>query len=132
MRNRRLRLGLLQREVAEIVGTTKATIYHWEANRSSPQLRFVPAVNAFLGYDAYSTQEETLGERIVGWRRAHGVSQKALARMLGIDQTTLAGWERGEHKPSRRLRERLVAAAPEVDGCSAGDARGHMPVVLER
>ena len=116
LRNRRLRLGLLQREVAEIVGTTVQTICNWEANRSTPQLRFMPAVNAFLGCSAYSTQNQSLGERIADWRRAHGVSQRALAYMLGIDQSTVVGWERGRHKPSERLWERVVAMMPDLAG----------------
>ena len=114
MRNRRLKLGLVQKEVAEIVGTTKATVWTWEANRSSPQLRFMPAVTAFLGYSDYSTQDSSLGERIAAWRRAHGVSQRALAYMLGIDQSTVVGWELDRHTPSKRLWERMVAAAPDL------------------
>ena len=114
MRNRRLKLGLVQKEVAEIVGTTKATVWTWEANRSTPQLRFMPAVNAFLGYDACSTQNESIGQRIAAWRRAHGVSQRSLAYMLGIDQSTVVGWELDRHKPSERLWERIVAMMPDL------------------
>ena len=119
LRNRRLRLGLLQREVAEIVGATMLTICNWEVGRSTPQLRFIPAANAFLDYSDYSTQNKSLGQRIAAWRRAHGVSQRSLAYMLGIDQSTVVGWELDRHKPSERLWERAVAVMPELDGDGA-------------
>jgi DNA-binding XRE family transcriptional regulator len=38
----------------------------------------------------------------------HGLSQKVMARDLGIDPTTLAMWERGEAKPSKKLKERIT------------------------
>ena len=125
MRSRRLRLGLLQREVAEIVGTTVHTIRNWEANRRTPQVRYLPAVNAFLKADAYCTQETSLGQRIVACGRAHGVSQRALARRLGIDQSTVVGWELGRHRPSSRLWERLTAEMPELDEESARPETEH-------
>ena len=68
LRKRRLDLGLLQREVAEEIGVTESTIWNWEANRCSPQLRFVPEVVAFLGYDPNSSVSGTLGERLLCYR----------------------------------------------------------------
>ena len=44
-----------------------------------------------------------MGDRIREYRRIHGLSQKKLAAQLGIDPTTLAGWERGKHQPKKRL-----------------------------
>jgi ribosome-binding protein aMBF1 (putative translation factor) len=38
----------------------------------------------------------------------HGLSQKKLANVLRIDPTTLARWEKGKAKPSKKLGERLV------------------------
>jgi transcriptional regulator with XRE-family HTH domain len=51
IRKRRLDLGLLQREVAEKIGVTKATIYHWERQRTQPEIRFIARIIEFLGYD---------------------------------------------------------------------------------
>ena len=53
IRKRRLDLGLTQREVARKLGVTESTIWNWEANRSSRQLRFMPKIIAFLGYDPH-------------------------------------------------------------------------------
>ena len=43
------------------------------------------------------------------------MSQKALAGRLGVDQSTLARWEQGRHRPSRKLWERMVAMVPDLD-----------------
>ena len=83
------------------------TVCNWEINRTSPQLRLIPRVIAFLGYVPYDTQSGTLGKRIVACRRAMGITQKELARLLGIDPSTLARWETGRGQPTKKLCERL-------------------------
>ena len=108
LRNGRLDLGLPQRDVAEQVGVTEASVYNWENNRSSPTLRFLPRILAFLGYDPYDAQATTLGERIVAVRRKLGLSHKGLARRLDVDASTLSRWERGRGKPSKRCHDRLL------------------------
>lgn len=44
---------------------------------------------------------------ITRFRRAHGLSQDALARAVGVDQSTVARWERGVVLPRRRHLVRL-------------------------
>ena len=107
LRKRRLDLALLQREVAEKLGVNAMTICNWEINRTSPQLRFIPKIIAFLGYVPHDTQSGALGKRIVACRRAKGLSQKELALLLNIDPGALGRWERGESLPSRKLLRRL-------------------------
>jgi transcriptional regulator with XRE-family HTH domain len=51
LRKRRLGLGLLQREFAERLGVTESTVTNWELNRTTPALRFLPAIIALLGFD---------------------------------------------------------------------------------
>ena len=109
LRKRRLDLGLLQREMAEKLSVTASTIWNWEANYSYPQLRFIPKVIAFLGYHPYDTQSGSLGERIVAYRRATGISQRELAYQLAVDPGTLGKWERGERLPSKELEPKLIA-----------------------
>ena len=93
---KRLDLGLLQRKVAQELRVTEASVCNWENGRSSPALRFVPRIIEFLDYDPYDTQPEDLGERIIAVRRKLGLSQKELARGLGVDPTTVGRWERGQ------------------------------------
>jgi len=107
LRKRRLDLGLLQREVAEDLGVTESTIWNWEANYSYPQLRFIPGIIDFLGYDLDSTPTSSLGERILAYHRVMGTGQKELAHRLGVDPTTLSNWEKGKRQPSKQLMSRL-------------------------
>ena len=55
LRKRRLELKMLQKEVAEKLGTTPCTIRNWEKNRSNPSLGFIPKIIQFLGYMPYDT-----------------------------------------------------------------------------
>jgi site-specific DNA recombinase len=108
LRKRRLDLKLLQKEVALKIGVDEATIYNWENNRSSPELHYIPKVIEFLGYVPFDGQPKTLGERIVLYRRLHGITQEKLAHRLGVDPTTLARWERNESQPLKRYQKKLV------------------------
>ena len=46
-------------------------------------------------------------KRIKIYRFTHGLSQEKFAKLIGVDETTVAKWERGEHKPSKKLLEKL-------------------------
>ena len=111
IRRRRLGLKMLQREVAEQIGVVVASICNWEANESQPDFRWIPAVIRFLGYNPLPAAETT-PERLVRHRTTLGLSQKETAREIGVDQGTLAPWERGEREP--------------VGRCDAGP-RGEIP-----
>ncbi len=45
--------------------------------------------------------------RVVSYRAEHGLSQTALARMLGMHQSAIARLEAGEHEPSLTMLSRL-------------------------
>ena len=109
LRKRRLDLGLLQGEIAEQLDVDDMTICSWELNHTSPQLRFIPRIIAFLGYIPHDTHSDTLAKRIVTCRRAMGLSQKELAGRLGVDPSTLGRWEGERGCPSGERRERLLA-----------------------
>jgi transcriptional regulator with XRE-family HTH domain len=109
LRKKRLDLGLLQKDVARMIGVKEETIYNWENNRSSPQLHYAPGIIEFLGYVPFSEEPKTLGERIVNHRRLHGITQEELAHRLGVDPSTLARWERNESQPLKRHVGRLTA-----------------------
>jgi transcriptional regulator with XRE-family HTH domain len=51
LRKHRLDLGLLQREVAERIGASTATIANWELGRTTPALGWLPHIISFLGHD---------------------------------------------------------------------------------
>ncbi|MBI2401928.1 MAG: helix-turn-helix transcriptional regulator [Gemmatimonadetes bacterium] len=50
IRKRRLDSGLLQREVAGILGVTVDTVRNWEVGRNRPSQRQWPRIIEFLGY----------------------------------------------------------------------------------
>ena len=83
---------------AEKIGVCEATLFHWEANDSEPEFRFMPAIIRFLGYNPLP-RPSAIGQQLIWRRTSVGISQKALAARLKVDPTTLARWERGEQKP---------------------------------
>ena len=103
IRKRRLDLKLTQKQVALILGTNVTSILGWETNLHSPVISFIPKIVKFLGYIPYSKDFSDFKEKLLYFRRLSGLNQEKLAEMLGIDETTVAKWERGNHMPSRKL-----------------------------
>jgi transcriptional regulator with XRE-family HTH domain len=105
-----MELGLLQKELASLLGADPGSVNAWELNYRQPALHRLPAIAAFLGYDLESPPVDApLGLQIASKRRRLGLSQRALAKLLGIDEGTLRKWERGEsqRRPSGRVRALL-------------------------
>ncbi|MDR3401446.1 MAG: helix-turn-helix transcriptional regulator [Chthoniobacter sp.] len=109
IRKRRLDLGLGQAEAAEIVGCSQATVTNWEKEHFSPQTNHMAGVVKFLGFNPLP-DGDTVAQRLVNHRRARGVTQKIFAGQLGVDQATLAKWERGERKPVGLFLSAVLAA----------------------
>jgi transcriptional regulator with XRE-family HTH domain len=99
-----LDLGLSQRDVALRIGVDQTTVYNWETGTATPNLRAIPGVIRFLGYDPTKTGE-TLGERLRVTRRRLGLSHLELAGRLGVDPSTVLDWETGRHRPMRAGRD---------------------------
>ena len=117
IRKKRLALKMLQKEVAEQLGVDKTSVFNWEANTSAPEIRYMPAIIGFLGYNPLP-EAKGWGERLVRHRSTLGMTQKEAARQLGVDQGTLARWERGEREPQGAFLGRVkrfvrVEASPE-------------------
>lgn len=107
IRQRRLDLGLSQRDVANRVGVDKASVLNWERQRSEPELRFLPAIIAFLGYVPETGEEDSLGSILIRHRTLRGLSQLAFARELRVDPGTLGRWERNERQPTGEYLARV-------------------------
>jgi DNA-binding XRE family transcriptional regulator len=97
--------------VAKLLGVDSITVNNWEKGKCGPTLRLMPAIIEFLTFNPlnHSSDEASLGERIRLHRKAHGTSQKKLAKLLGIDWSTVAHWERATAKPSRRLATHVMS-----------------------
>lgn len=111
IRKRRLDLDQLQKEAAEQIGVDAASIGNWESNKIQPMVHCLPAILTFLGYNPLPEVDDLIG-KFKRVRCGLGLSQEQLGQTLGIDESTIAGWERGETKPVgsyRKLFEDFVA-----------------------
>jgi transcriptional regulator with XRE-family HTH domain len=111
IRKRRYDLGFFQKQVAAQIGVDEITVYNWERNATSPRVRDIPRIIQFLGYNPLPAPD-SLAEKLLAARKALGFTQKAMARRLRIDQTTLARLERGRDR--RPLAETLRKISPLV------------------
>lgn len=100
LRNRRLELNLLQKDVAAIVGVTEDCITLWEGGKSKPHVSYYPKLIQFLGYIPFTIDTSTLGGKIRNYRYLNGLTQEDLAKELGVNESTVFHYEKGRHKPS--------------------------------
>jgi len=114
LRKRRLDLGLFPREVADRLGADPCSVTNWELGRTNPALRFLPGIIGFLGYAPW-TDGASVVERLLAFRRERGLSQAALARLLGVDPCTLSRWVRGLRVPTSRYARLAQAFLAGVD-----------------
>jgi DNA-binding transcriptional regulator YiaG len=103
IRTRRLDLKLLQKQVAEQIRVSGATITNWERNASAPVIRYIPAIVQFLGYNP-TPPPSSLPERLVSARKELGLTQRKMAARWGVDPGTLRDWEAGRHCPTETSR----------------------------
>jgi len=96
-------MRLFQKDTAERLGVDKTILQFWENGKVKPSLRLIPKIIEFLGYNPYEPPFKSLGEKIMSFRRIHGLSRKKLAMLVGIDHSIIKSWERGEHSPPRKL-----------------------------
>lgn len=116
---RRSLAGLTQAQVACQIGVNTWTYLLWETNRTAPTVRYWPALFTFLGYDPFPAPA-TLSERIAAKRREIGLSIKAAANVIGVDEGTLRRWESGEWKPRFSVESvsRLLRMPQQFSGLS--------------
>lgn len=65
------------------------------------------AIIRFLGYNPVSPGNG-LREGLVQCRTVLGMTQKESAKQIGVDQSTLAKWEREERKPAGTFLARVM------------------------
>ncbi len=75
------------------------TITNWEVNATVPEVRYIPAIIRFLGYNPLPPADSIAG-CLAAARRRLGLSQRKMAAKLGVDPATLMGWEAGRHRPT--------------------------------
>jgi transcriptional regulator with XRE-family HTH domain len=99
----------LQKDVALRIGIDTDTLCRWERNESSPQIRNLPKIVKFLGYD-HSPAPKNLADALLAVRKAHGWSRREAAKIIGLNESTLAKIERGKsRRPAQTTLGKLVA-----------------------
>ena len=109
IKTRRLDLKLTKRQLSFFFNVSDITIYLWEKNKVEPSLAQIPKIIEFLGRDPFDKETENLGDKIREYRRIHGLSRKKLAEQLGINLSTLEGWETGKHQPTKKLLDKIAS-----------------------
>jgi transcriptional regulator with XRE-family HTH domain len=100
--------GLRQIDVADAIGVDNFTLGNWENGRTSPVLRFLPAIHRWLGYCPVERTPATIGQWLVAWRKSQGLSQHEVAQQLGLDPGTLSRMEQGKlGSPNCRVRRAI-------------------------
>jgi DNA-binding transcriptional regulator YiaG len=118
LRGRRERARLSLYDLASLLGVSEGLVRHWESGRKAipparlGELRQVLAVQAPAAIPAVS------GRQLRATREKAGVTQGALAQMLGVKQQAIAAWETGTVPEERR--EVLVRAAIDPYGFVPG------------
>ena len=107
LKNRRIELGLLQKDVANVIGVCEDSITLWENNRNEPSIIYYPKIIQFLGYVPFDIDISTLGGQIKLYRYIHGLSQEELALKLNVNESTVFHYEKNKHKPSPKTLKKL-------------------------
>lgn len=107
IRKKRLDLNLFQKQAAEMIGVSEGTLMTWETHKYVPQIAHLPKIIKFLGYVPFDSGCQTLQDRIKYYRKLLGLTQEQLAKLAGTGKGTIAGWERGNHKPTSELLKKL-------------------------
>jgi DNA-binding transcriptional regulator YiaG len=81
---------------------------NWERGHREPAIWALPGIIKFLGYVPFAIGE-SLPERLIGYRKIHGLSRKKLARILGVDEGTLWRWETEQRRPAKKYVDRIEA-----------------------
>lgn len=103
IRKKRMDIGLHQSDVGRMLKVSKDCVTNWENGRNEPQIKHYPSIITFLGYNPVAVDESTWAGKIFVYRCENGLSQKKLAKMLGVDPTTVKAWERGRRNSDRTI-----------------------------
>lgn len=93
IKRERLKRGLLQKDLALLFNVDMFTILNWETGKTKPQIKDVPALIRFLGYDPEPPSPVTIADHLRAKRRLRGWSQRQAASSIGVDPCTWSNWE---------------------------------------
>lgn len=100
-------MGLLQKDASKMMDVCTASIVGWENKSSTPEISLIPKIIKFLGYIPFNQDCKTIKDKLILYRKITGMNHRKLAALIGIDPSTIATWEKEEHKPTKRLLKKL-------------------------
>ena len=103
IRKKRLELQMNQEDAAKELGVTEACVWLWENLQAKPQIHYMPAIIAFLGYCPVAVDGISLKDRIKKYRIEHGLSGEAFAKLVGVTDSTICEWENGKTPKGENL-----------------------------
>ena len=106
IRKVRIHANLYHTDVANAVGCGVCSVNNWEMNHSEPELRFIPKIIEFLGYNPKPMPSDTLG-RLAWYKWSRGLNYIELGNQMGIHPEQLTDWISGRHKPFRKSLDRI-------------------------
>lgn len=106
IKKRRQELRMYQPQLAKQLGVSEATVSNWETNKAVPKIYQWRQLIEFLGFYPFP-EEDTLSSQIKKYRLVRGLTQEALGVLVGVDGTTVCGWEKEENQPWPEVKKRL-------------------------
>lgn len=122
LRKRRLDLGLLQIEVAAMIGVSENTVWNWEHGTES-ELKHIPAIIAFLGYVLWECPRDTLG-RLAHFKKIKGLFFQRLGPLMGRDPKQLSDWLSGRNAPIEKNRRKIPTFLDDYDEEGTEERKG--------
>ena len=99
-------MGLLQREVAAVLGTSKESVNNWETGRRRPNVRAYPAIIGWLGYNPLP-EAGSRGEAVRRVGMTRGLSIKRLADLASVDEASVGQLERGNPRAFTNVAQKI-------------------------
>lgn len=130
IKRRRIDAGLNQRQLADALGVSLATVNRWES-QAQPNIdaRNVDRLNQTLDIEPPTSGYVWTGAEIRRRRQLLNMTQEGLAKALGAGLRTIQDWERDATSPSGQRLARLheILQLPEdipsaVEGIALADA----------
>ena len=101
LRKTRIARHELQKDVAIYLNVSEDTITGWENNRGEPHIHYYPSIFSYLGYVPLRPTD-TFAGKLLHFRKANGLSQKKMGKLIGVDASTIASWEQNKSTPRKK------------------------------
>jgi transcriptional regulator with XRE-family HTH domain len=119
LRKVRLDLGLYQKDLAEMAGFDEMTICSWERSLEFPRrYSLVKKLCGVLDIDyeqmlvkyhpLWREFAQGFASELLRGRIRLGITQEDMAKLAGLDPTTLSRWENSPELPAKWMRDKLA------------------------